>query len=703
MPDNYTDLRIRVRAWEEAYYPVEAELDDGSRFEGGELRLDQQALLASELDPKAYGQLLFNALFAGDIRRAYDKATARADALTEGRLRVQLWVDTEATELHAIPWERLYHLSRGHAVPLTTSTQTPFSRYTSLETPEPPPVTERPIKMLAAISNPLNLPGGLAPANSEVEIENLRRGLGDLRKTNTVQVTILPGRSGLSPELRSQLEAEGYQIAEGNTTLDNLLRYMPGMHVFHFVGHGAFRRQTEHGPGQAVLYLEKDDGAWQVAKDDDIVARLAALGDLPHLVFLVACESAVRDAKAEHPFIGLGPKLVQAGFPAVVAMQAQVPVETARILTGEFYRRLVEHGEVDQALSQARLLMFKPDRTDWAIPVLFMRLRRGKLFAPHSAIPEVEKRSFEAAMPQTITVGQETEIRVMIASPGSLGLRAHLPDNTKVGDLIAQTDVEKNEVPVEFLRDPSTNEPLPIDLFVHITASSFSIEQPTKKLQVPPGQDSGIATFFLMPQTNQKLARIRIELFQDERLEDLIGSISLTREVKDWKNEIVEKVFLLVTFPVNLAFNVGQQAKERKMSDDKSNQSGGVNISGRNVTVGGDVVGRDKITTTTTYGPGVSPDKLVELLKEFASIKRQIGTLDLEDDDKDDLKTNVQRIEDEVKKGDHADTSKVEKAMKKIAGMSDDILKVVVASLTNPVAGVAEAIRLIAQKAKESR
>jgi hypothetical protein len=532
MPDTYTALRLRIRAWKEAggFYPVEAELDDGSRFEGGELRLDQQALLANELNARAYGQILFNALFAGDSLEAYHKATARAGALAEGRLRVQLWVDTEATELHAIPWERLYHLSRGHAVPLTTSTQTPFSRYTSLETPEPPPVTERPIKMLAAISNPLNLPGGLAPANIEVEIENLRRGLGDLRKNNTVQVTILPGRSGLSPELRSQLEAEGYQIAQGNTTLDNLLRYMPGTHIFHFVGHGAFRRQTEHGPGQAVLYLEKDDGAWQVAKDDDIVARLAALGDLPHLVFLVACESAVRDAKAEHPFIGLGPKLVQAGFPAVVAMQAQVPVETARILTGEFYRRLIEHGEVDQALSQARLLMFKPDRTDWAIPVLFMRLKTGRLFA----------------------------------------------DAAKA------------------------------------------------------------------------------------------------------------------------------KAKESKMSEEKPGQSGGVNISGGSVTIGGDLVGRDKITTTT-YGPGVSPDKLVELLKEFASIKRRIGTLDLEDEDKDDLKTNVQRVEDEVKKGEQADTSKVEKALKKIAAMSDDILKVVVASLTNPAAGVVEAIRLIAQKAKASK
>jgi hypothetical protein len=431
MPDKFTELRIRIRAWEEqgAYYPVEAELDDGSRFEGGQLRLDRQALLASELDSKAYGQLLFNALFAGDMLQAYHRAVARADALTEGRLRVQLWVDDEAVELHALPWERLYHLSRGHPVPITTSTQTPFSRYTSLETPEPPPVTERPIKMLAVISNPLNLPGGLAPANIEVEIENLRRGLGDLRKNNKIQATIMPGRTGLLPELRSRLETEGYQIAEGNTTLDNLLRHMPGQHIFHFIGHGAFRRQTEHGPGQAVLYLEKEDGAWQVAKDDDIVARLAALGDLPHLVFLVACESAVREAQAEHPFIGLGPKLVQAGFPAVVAMQAQMPVETAKTLTGEFYRRLVEHGEVDQALSQARLLMFKPDRTDWAIPVLFMRLKTGQLFA------EPEKETGKGG--------------ITIKSAGNVSISGDLVRGDKVYSTSSSTTASGAEMPAQ--------------------------------------------------------------------------------------------------------------------------------------------------------------------------------------------------------------------------------------------------------------
>jgi hypothetical protein len=94
----------------------------------------------------------------------------------------------------------------------------------------------------------------------------------------------------------------------------------------------------------------------------------------------VACESAKRQANATSPFVGLGPKLVQAGVPAVVAMQEQVPVELARALAGEFYARLAEHGEVDRALNQARLQVFDAKRTEWAIPVLFMRMRHGRLF-----------------------------------------------------------------------------------------------------------------------------------------------------------------------------------------------------------------------------------------------------------------------------------------------------------------------------------
>ena len=135
------------------------------------------------------------------------------------------------------------------------------------------------------------------------------------------------------------------------------------------------------GEGQAALYLEKDDGSWQAVTDDEIVPKLAAIDPLPDLVFLAACESARQDPRAGHPFVGLGPKLVKAGIPAVVAMQDRVRSDVAEQLTGDFYRCLLEHGLVDLALNQARNLLFQHDGVDWAIPVLFMRLEKGQLFA----------------------------------------------------------------------------------------------------------------------------------------------------------------------------------------------------------------------------------------------------------------------------------------------------------------------------------
>lgn len=388
MSNPYTDLLLRIFPYDAARqaYRVECELDDGSRFANGELKIDRPALLAQQLDAEAYGLALFNALFAagGDTRRAYDKAVTVAETQTGGRVRVRLWIDSKAGELHALPWERLYHLPKDKAVPLGASTLTPLSRYTSLEIREPLPITEIPIRVLVAVSNPTNLPGGLAPANVDVEVETVRRALSGLRQNNQVQVTLLPGRTGLSPTLRAKLEAEGYTIVEGVTNLFNIAPHLSKCHVFHFIGHGAFRQDT------AALYLEKADGASQAVKDEEITSMFVALGTLPHLVFLVACESAKREASAPgepdtNPYVGLGPKLVRAGVPAVVAMQAQVPVDLARTLTTEFYTRLAEHGEVDRALNQARLQVFNAKSIDWANPVLFMRIRTGRLFGADAA------------------------------------------------------------------------------------------------------------------------------------------------------------------------------------------------------------------------------------------------------------------------------------------------------------------------------
>jgi hypothetical protein len=383
MAEEYADIRIRINPWDEARksYPVEAALDDGSQYLGGELRIDMQKLLSAQLDSQSYGMELFDALFAGKIRRAYDKVTGRAEAEAEGRVRVRLWIDDGASELHALPWERLYHIHKGIEVPLTTSALTPFSRFTGLEIAESQPVRERPIRVLAAIANPQELPTGLAPIDVEEEMENLRQTLGGLRRSRLIQVTLMPGRTGLSARLRAALEGEGYRIQDGPTSLENLVRVIPGCHVLHFLGHGHFRRTGTGDEAAAALHLENAQGGWKAATDAELVSKITNLDPLPRLVFLSACESAKRHAEAENPLVGIGPKLVKAGVPAVIAMQDTVPMEVARQLTADFYQRLLEHGFVDRALNEARLLLFDNKQVDWAVPVLFMRLKDGRLLA----------------------------------------------------------------------------------------------------------------------------------------------------------------------------------------------------------------------------------------------------------------------------------------------------------------------------------
>ena len=53
-------------------------------------------------------------------------------------------------------------------------------------------------------------------------------------------------------------------------------------------------------------------------------------------------------------FLGLAPKLVAAGVPAVLAMQDLVPIKTATEFSATFYRELLEYGQVDRASNAAR-------------------------------------------------------------------------------------------------------------------------------------------------------------------------------------------------------------------------------------------------------------------------------------------------------------------------------------------------------------
>lgn len=375
--EDYIDIEIHILGKANDVYPVNAKLSDGSSF-SGMLHLDETTLLALEADSEKYGEFLSRALFDGDIDRAYSKAETLAEAKTEGRLRLRLWIDNVAAELQALRWERLCYWRNKALFRLATTALRPFSRYFGLGLADPEPLTARPIRVLAVIANPRNLADyGLAPLDVEGEIINLLDGL-DPFLGSIVDLTIMSGQTSLSSELSQRLAKTKCGLEKRPASLDaviDLLAHPPDYHILHFLGHGTYSGRQK----RAALYYEDQVGNAQLISDKTLAEGLHDAGNIPHLVFLAACESAKREAE-NNPFVGLAPKLIQIGVPAVVAMQDAISVSLANKLARTFYRSLFEYGTVDKAMNQARSVIARENTLESAIPVLFTRLRSGYLF-----------------------------------------------------------------------------------------------------------------------------------------------------------------------------------------------------------------------------------------------------------------------------------------------------------------------------------
>lgn len=135
------------------------------------------------------------------------------------------------------------------------------------------------------------------------------------------------------------------------------------------------------------------------------------------------------------------------------------------------------------------------------------------------------------------------------------------------------------------------------------------------------------------------------------------------------------------------------------MADDDKGQSGGVNISGGTVNVGGDIVGRDKIVTITA-----TQQAFVDWRKD---IEKKIDAQPVSADDKKDLKetvakieTEAKKIEEQTKKGEEPDPSRLEKLVNTLAMMGPDIFEVATTTLVNPLGGIGLVLRKIGDKAK---
>lgn len=311
-------------------------------------------------------------LFDEKIRKGIDEATAAAG---NGDLRVRLYVHPDAAPLYGVAWETARddrYLGEDREL-LFAGSRRVFSRYIT-STDIRPLYRRRPgstLKVLLAVSSPSDIdkyaPDGqpLAKIDEVVEVTRVQQALSGIGVTDVLQSSAAP------------------------VTLNSIVaKLAEDYDVLMLVCHG-----TLNELGRSVLFLQADDGTTYPDAGDEFALRLGELRTRPRLVVLASCQSAgaapgsaTTPATPTSPTYGangalaaLGPRLAEAGIPAVLAMQGNVSVDTINAFMPAFFKQLAVDGGIDRSISMARSAL-RGTHIDWWVPTLLMRLRTGELF-----------------------------------------------------------------------------------------------------------------------------------------------------------------------------------------------------------------------------------------------------------------------------------------------------------------------------------
>jgi hypothetical protein len=351
----FADLEISLhrtdaKTWQVDFRYSQPDSDADIRLGPGEQALanfDLDRLSGLLDDPKEYSTQLTRMLFQSEsLRTAF--AQAKASAFNQNApLRLRLFVGASAPELHNVCWELL---SDPHdATPIATDTNVLFSRY--LSSLDWRPVRLRPrgdLKALVVVANPSNLSNyKLSEIDVEAEIARATTGLGNITTIMLPDIIQRASLANIIAKMRS------YQVD-----------------ILYLLCHGILAN------GQPVLMLENDKGELEKISGTELLIRFKELEIRPRLVVLLSCQSSGRPG--ENALSALGPRLAEIGIPAVLAMQNDLTMETAKKFMPDFFKELQRDGQIDRAVSIARgVVRHRPDA--W-VPVLITRLKSGRLW-----------------------------------------------------------------------------------------------------------------------------------------------------------------------------------------------------------------------------------------------------------------------------------------------------------------------------------
>ncbi len=337
--ETYGDLEIHISKETEQEYRVCLFWDSVQTVDvlylphnSGEWAL--QDVIVKELGAK----LVENYIFENALIHATEK---------NSKCRIHLRIEPEVNLLHRISWESLIVDN----VMLATDVRTPFSRYFPSEKRWKGLNPNQPFNILIAIINPSNLDAFDLPA---IDVPTEKQRLESVFP-RSIKPTFLE-----SPVTLDRLESELRQGYQG----------------LHLVAHRNFSRRNQ----PAGIYFQNQAGQVEVKKDEVFSEMLRRLKQPPALVFLEISESAAKSVWKDSR--GLGPMVIDAGVPFVVAMQTAVTAHVEREVCRVFYQRLGMHGFVDLAMNEARgaLMMAGFSNLEAAAPVLFMGVIDGRLW-----------------------------------------------------------------------------------------------------------------------------------------------------------------------------------------------------------------------------------------------------------------------------------------------------------------------------------
>ena len=299
---------------------------------------------AHESSLEAVGTLLFDTVFAGQVREAYRTSVAVADTRGDG---VRLLLRLTAPGLAALPWEALYDREERNYL----CRKEPLLRQLGSTPSTPTLPLEPPLRVLALIASPSTLPA----LDVAGERARLNEALGEQVETGWIHLEWLLDASWQS--LHEKLLDETW-------------------HVLHFIGHGTY----DHTRDEGVLAFVGLDGRADLVTASSLADLLHEARQRPRLIVLNACLTAAEST--DDLFSGTAAALVRSGIHAVAAMQFAISDKAAIAFARGFYMSLAHGRAIDEAMRSGRIgiLGVNQHTLEWVTPVLSVRGDDTRLF-----------------------------------------------------------------------------------------------------------------------------------------------------------------------------------------------------------------------------------------------------------------------------------------------------------------------------------